>query len=301
MKHLKRKLAASLAAATMAIGVVAAPAMTASAQSFTSITQKTALVTMNQYSTFINWGTSTLPHGRYWNSGNPNTTTNSPCSPTHHCTYVYGNTVRSLGYTTQISGPNDGYYQCAGYARHLANKYFGSHNFIRDTRVADYYVPRMGDQLRVGPAAYNNNAAHSIFITNWNSSTNTITFTDCNWYGDCRIRWNQTATINNTNHTITFSNGTVKTLYYADRPMMAGDINGDLNVDHADGVASAYLAAGGLNNYSVSARPYVKAAGDVNGDGQLNAADHSLIESQYVYTPYVSYLNNDYGRFVDYI
>ena len=46
MKHLKRKLAASLAAATMAIGVVAAPAMTASAQSFTSITQKTALVTM---------------------------------------------------------------------------------------------------------------------------------------------------------------------------------------------------------------------------------------------------------------
>jgi hypothetical protein len=150
----------------------------------------------------------------------------------------------------------------------------------------------MGDQLRIN--------GHSIFVTGWDGA-NTIQFTDCNYNGDCKIRWNQTAVINNTNHTVTCSDGWVATIKYADRPMMAGDINGDLTVDHADQVASAYLAAGALNTYSASARPYVKAAGDVNGDGQLNAADHSILQNNCYYWYNFSMLRGVYGRFVDYI
>lgn len=291
MKHLKRKLAATLAAATMAVGIATAPAMTASAQSFSPVGQEMAYTLAQYQAGFYSWASSTFKDGRYWNSGNPNTTTTSPCtSSNQHCTHVYGNTVRSLGYTSQLSGPNDGYSQCAGYARHLANEYFQSHTFIRDIRVANNYVPRMGDQLRIN--------GHSIFVYGFDGN-NKIWFTDCNANGDCKIRWNQTAIIDNTNHTITCSDGWVATLLYADRPMMAGDINGDLEVNHADGVASAHLAAGGLNSYSSYIRPYVKAAGDVNGDGQLTYADQSEIQNYNYYWYNFSFLKG--ACFINYV
>jgi len=118
------------------------------------------------------------PHGKYWNGGNADSYTSSPCNHHGNCTYSGScgcNTFKGLAI------------QCMGFAYQLAYLVYGGNPYSdwnTNRNVSALNSLKAGDVVR-----YLNNG-HSIFIIAVNGDT--VTYADCNSDGHCKIRWNQT-------------------------------------------------------------------------------------------------------------
>lgn len=118
------------------------------------------------------------PHGKYWNGGNANSYTSSPC--THHGSCSYNGSCGCNSFKGHAI-------QCMGFAYQLAYLVYGGDPY------ADWKTNKNVsalDSLKAGDVVRYKNNGHSIFVTG--VSGNTVTYADCNSDGHCIIRWNQT-------------------------------------------------------------------------------------------------------------
>ncbi len=131
------------------------------------------------------------PAGKYWNGGNADSCTSSPC--THHangCTWTGScgcNSFKGLAS------------QCMGFAFQLAYLVYGGnpyYDFSKNYDVSALNTLKSGDIVR-----YENNG-HSIFVTAVNGDT--VTFADCNAGNTCIIRWNATISKSTLRSTFTY-------------------------------------------------------------------------------------------------
>jgi len=126
-----------------------------------------------------------FPHGKYWNGGNADSYTSSPC--THH-----NRSGRSCSHSACADGGYCCYYgncgcnsfansiQCYGFANKLAYDYYGSVPTSSWSTVKNLNSLKAGDVIRY--------SGHSVWVTN--VSGNTVTYADCNSDLQCKIRWN---------------------------------------------------------------------------------------------------------------
>lgn len=122
-----------------------------------------------------------FPSGKYWNGGNADSYTSSPCTHHDNCTYsgscgcnsFKGLSIQCMGYAEKLGFDFTGYNP-----RNNANGW----NTNRSTSALDSLKP--GDIVRY------KNDNHSIFVTK--VSGDTVTYTDCNSDGHCKIRWGVT-------------------------------------------------------------------------------------------------------------
>ena len=133
------------------------------------------------------------PEGKYWNGGDPETYTDTPC--THH-----GNCSK-YGYTgwCGCNSYNGKAIQCHGFAYQLAFLVYGGDPYTQWS--ADYSESAL-DTLKAGDIVRYKNNGHTIFITAVNDSY--ITYADCNNDGHCGIRWNRTVTKSTLKSTFTY-------------------------------------------------------------------------------------------------
>ncbi len=130
------------------------------------------------------------PHGKYWNGGDANTYTSSPCNHHGNCSYSGScgcNTFK--GYAIQ----------CMGFAYQLAYLVYGGNPYSNWT--ANRNVSAL-DSLKAGDVVRYKNDGHSIFVTA--VSGDTVTYADCNSDGHCIIRWNQTISKSTLRATFTY-------------------------------------------------------------------------------------------------
>ncbi len=118
------------------------------------------------------------PHGTYWNGGNADSYTLTPC--THHpdCDYTGGcdcNSFRGLGI------------QCLGFAYQLATLVYGGNQYLERNPI---YVASAIDTLKAGDIVRYKSNTHSIFVTSVDGDI--VTYADCNSDYQCGIRWGQT-------------------------------------------------------------------------------------------------------------
>ncbi len=118
------------------------------------------------------------PHGVYWNGGNADSYTLTPC--THHpdCDYTGGcdcNSFRGLGI------------QCLGFAYQLATIVYGGNQYLERSPI---YVSSAIDNIKAGDIVRYKNGTHSIFVTSVDGDI--VTYADCNSDNQCGIRWGQT-------------------------------------------------------------------------------------------------------------
>lgn len=272
MKHLKRKLAATLAAATMAVGIATAPAMTASAASYSYYTQQVVYTLPQYFQGFASWVQQQYPAGSTWN------------------TTIYGTKCCTSGYASVVS--QNGYSGSAGFARQIAMDYFGCHTFIRKQSLSTVgYSPKMFDQLNAN--------GRYVVVTGYYPNNNTLEYAEVK---NGKVCWIQLGTLLNNGTKLKFADGTTRTLTHVDRPLQVGDASGDGNISSADITNMIYMANGLLNNLNANVREFAKAACDINNDGQVNQADINLITTQNIgYTNFNGYLMGANGRFVDQI
>ncbi len=125
-----------------------------------------------------------FPDGKYWNhsgssKNNPDGYTSSPC--THHpndsgCSYTGSCGCNSFG----------GAIQCMGYAYKCGYDVTGDYPKEWSTSTSSSKV----DSVKAGDVIRYRNDGHSIYVTG--VSGDTITYTDCNWGHQCKIRWDAT-------------------------------------------------------------------------------------------------------------
>ena len=264
---LRTRIAAALAAAAIAAGAAAIPAEARYNNSATS--QVEAFTT--PYQTYWKYCEMyKFPAGKYWNGGNADSWTNTPCNNHNACNWVpFRNTINK-GYTPLPAGETfGGLIQCYGFARKLATDFYGGCQVWVRHRYSSGFQFRVGDQVRI------NNDTHSVFITEVNG--NSIKFADCNWDNRCGIRWDVSATI--TNGRFRFG-GTSYQISYIDRAGMAGDINGDSKITIED-VHSIEQIYRGVYTYGNQNRSYVNEAADLDNDGRVTYYDSQLAWQQY--------------------
>lgn len=122
-----------------------------------------------------------FPAGKYWNhvgsgSNNPNGYTSTPCG--HHGGCDYLGSCGCNSFSSAI--------QCMGYAFKCGYDVYGTdpRNWTKYTTTSAVDNVKPGDVIRY------RNDGHSIFVIG--VSGDTIIYTDCNWGGNCNIRWNAT-------------------------------------------------------------------------------------------------------------
>lgn len=128
---------------------------------------------------------SKFPNGKYWNSGNPDTYTSTPCShhgySGHSCSHSA--CTQDTGYCCYYGncGCNSfgGAIQCYGFARKLGYDYYGTMPTTWE-KVYNLNSLKAGDIIRY--------SGHSVWVTAVNG--NTVTYADCNSDYKCKIRWN---------------------------------------------------------------------------------------------------------------
>lgn len=121
-----------------------------------------------------------FPDGKYWNGGNADSWTESPC--THHgycgsydgscgCNSFMGLSTQCMGFAEKLG------YDATGYSpRNNANGWY------------TYTSISALDNLKPGDIIRSN--GHSVYVTDVEGST--ITYADCNYNGNCNIRWGVT-------------------------------------------------------------------------------------------------------------
>ncbi len=122
------------------------------------------------------------PHGKFWNGGNSESYTSTPC--THHrneCTYN-----GSCGCNTYKNYA----IQCMGFAFQLAYTAYGGEPYIQWN--VSYDKNYIDTSLKPGDVIRYNFNGHSAFV--YGVSGDTITYADCNYQNNCVIRWGATMT-----------------------------------------------------------------------------------------------------------
>ena len=297
-KRMISKMTALLGSAVLAVSGV--QSLTASAATYTTYTQST-LTSGYHMSDFVRHESMKFENGKYWNNhNNPNKCTEQGC--TYHpplnlseyhannfpcCAHVPMGHCFSVYYGPALDNGVDGEaYQCAGFAKKLAMDYYDTDFFLQlsyvvkdsygnDHPASTYYYPRMGDQLHLNL----NGSFHTIFVTGFDTSNGKLTFTDCNWSGNCRIRWSQTAyAFVNNGYTYVYINGIYARADNVTRPVMVGDVNGDSFVNASDYTAMQSLVSNSYNpNFAYSDLLAVMAVGDLNGDHHINQTDLNIL------------------------
>lgn len=122
-----------------------------------------------------------FPHGKYWNGGNADSYTSSPCNHHGSCSYsgacgcnsFFGLSIQCMGYAEKLA------YDVTGYnPRNNANGWY------------TYYSSSALNDLKPGDIVRYKNGGHSIYVIGVNGDT--VTYTDCNNDGHCIIRWDAT-------------------------------------------------------------------------------------------------------------
>ena len=282
-KPMKHKFTARIGAILMASAITAgAAALPASA--------KTNNSRLSQYEAFTP-ATQTywkyceqykFPAGKYWNGGNPDSYTSSPCtdhSSAGRCNQVSSGIRVREGYPSEYIGVVK-FAQCVGFARQLAADFFGSQVWVRyDYRPGFQF--RFGDQIRIG------NGQHSVFVTEVNG--NSLKIADCNAGGNCVIRWDVPAKIVNNQ---LYLSGELYAIDYTERPAMAGDINGDSYVTLED-VFGISAIASGTYNFSGKNADLIEDCADLNNDGKVDTTDVIRAYSQWRNYGNCGYLPNE--------
>ena len=276
---LKTRIAASVAAAAIAACTAAVPALAVDYEPSTIIQGQAFSSDYLQYWKYCE--KLRYPAGKYWNDGNPESYTSSPCVNHNACNHFTIYNIYDSGYTSRLYSSRGGI-QCAGYARKVAYDFYrGPMAWLRFRNPAGMTL-RVGDQVRIG------NDQHTVFVTQVNG--NSLKVTDCNAGGTCVIRWDVSASYS----TNTFNlGGTSYNMYYIDRPIMKGDVNGDSVVNWTD-VNNIYYIYRGTYNYSGKCAGIIRETADLNNDGQITYADYY---EAYSTASSCGYLTNE--RFVD--
>lgn len=129
--------------------------------------------------TSINDLKNKFPDGKYWNhpssGNNPDGYSSTACTHHDNCGY-YPDNCKCNSFSNAI--------QCHGFALKLGYDYYGSNprnwgqgniNSIKPGDIIEYYV---------------SGGTHTIWVTGVNG--NTITCAECNWGGNCLIKWGRT-------------------------------------------------------------------------------------------------------------
>ena len=276
MKKTHSKIAAALSAAVLAVS--GASALQASAVSLSPVSQNILLHEPSAMSMYLHveCGLRFL-NGNYWNTGDVNTCSTSAGGTT---TYISAGQVRGGGYTTTYSGSHSGALSgTAGFARKLAVDYFGTDHYIRLGGAGKNFQARVGDQIALGTIDRNGNynISQVDFVTKVTGSSFEFAYADKN--DSYKIHWFDTASIHNGAYLD--ANGNLLQILYVERPMQAGDVNGDTKVDYQDYISAIKVAN---NTYSYASnvdRQFVRAAANVNCDGIVNGADYGIILSNF--------------------
>ncbi|MBR6617247.1 MAG: dockerin type I repeat-containing protein [Oscillospiraceae bacterium] len=271
--NMKKRLAAIAIAACTACTICASPV--SAAYNSSTVTQRDALSTAYQ-TYFMCCEKYKFPAGKYWNHniGHADECTDTPCkrdsskAPLHDaCGYVSNGVVVGPG-LQKLSGVATIAHQCAGFARKLSMDFTGGGKVYVRTEMTKNFQVRVGDMIRIRCYGSNNTYSdHSIFVTEVNG--NTFKFADCNWTGDCKIRWDVAGSIHNGTLMI---GQKVYTTLYVDRPLMAGDVNGDCVVDGND-VSIVNQICNGTYKFKGAYEKYVRQVADVNNDGYVTTSD----------------------------
>lgn len=284
VSNMKIKFSAKLTAVICAAAAVALSSSVISAfagWNVSSTTQVEAFTT--SYQTF--WKQKEMqkfPNGKFWNKHNdPDGYTSHGCwmNTSSNCGQVYsGLHFISGSNNVLLPGNGDPYmHQCAGFARKLAQDFYGISSSAGGAWLVGNFnmgniALRVGDQVRIG--------SHTVFISDVQG--NTVKFADCNAFGDCQIRWNITATVNQQTGTLQYydQQGYHNTsINYVIRPGMAGDVNGDTVVNSQDRDAILYIA-NNVYSYNNVNNDYAIDAADLNNDGQVTMADWNIANAQ---------------------
>ena len=123
-----------------------------------------------------------FPDGKYWNGPNPDGWTDSPCTHHRKCTYD-----GSCGCNTFLGQST----QCMGFAEKLGYDATG----YNPRKNADgwYTNPSLSALNNLKPGDIIRNSGHSVYVIDVQGST--VTFADCNYNGNCNIRWGVTKDI----------------------------------------------------------------------------------------------------------
>ncbi len=128
-----------------------------------------------------------FPDGKYWNGGNPDGWTETPC--THHdycsgydgscgCNSFLGVSIQCMGFAEKL-----------GYDSTTYNPRLDANGWYRYRNSSSIDNLKPGDIVRLNSTA----SGHSIFITHVNGEY--VTFADCNSRNrSCNIRWGATTT-----------------------------------------------------------------------------------------------------------
>lgn len=134
-----------------------------------------------------------FPDGKYWNHlpgmpNNPDGVTSTPCDHSEH-DHTYYDGRCGCNSTTGAPIYFNGI-QCYGYALKVAYDYYGS-SPMDWPKTTDLDLLKAGDYIRFPT---NGTTGHSIWVTAVNDDV--VTFTDCNWFDKCQIRWDVNRTKN---------------------------------------------------------------------------------------------------------
>ncbi|MBQ6042403.1 MAG: hypothetical protein IJL32_16710 [Oscillospiraceae bacterium] len=276
MKRTSKKAASILAAALLGVTAAQGFAMTASATTLTPFTQYAALGQSYRMIDFVRHECMKFPTNKYWNTGNVDTCSSSPRDVT---TQMTGGTVVGRGHTilpaNQTPSTLTG---SAAFARKLAYDYFETNYYVRIGSNKNFKL-HSGDQVTVRGWNGNSNALHTVFVLDANA-TGDYSFADCTDAVDtCRINWNNKCFTHNGSFIVRKSNGatTAYSIDHVDRPLMAGDVNGDTVVDGSDASAFSQLRYGqyDLNNKNYN---FIRAAADLNRDYNFTVDDYAYFQ-----------------------
>ena len=257
--NVKAKIAAVFMAALTAAG--AAAAMPASATYNNSIMIQGDAFDPGCQNYLIYCARYKFRAGKYWNGGNPDSYTSTPCNGHTNDNHFIQHNIYSAGYTSYIGAVNGS--QCYGFAAKLAYDFYGKADaWIRFSNPTNFQF-RVGDIVRI-------NNQHSVFITEVNGSS--LKIADCNAGGTCIIRWNVAASYTNNKF---YLGGTAYNVSFVERPILAGDVNGDSQITWEDVDIISQIFRG---IYDFSGKPQrvinvMKEAADLDNDGQISFND----------------------------
>ncbi len=162
---MKKRVLSILLVLTLIIGMVP----------FSTMSAHAAGVTLSQLE-------AKYPHGKYWNGGNANSYTSSPCNHHGNCSKNgtdYSGWCGCNSYKSKAI-------QCHGFAYQLAYLVYGGDPY---SNWSPNYNSSALNTLKAGDVVRYQNKGHSIFVVAVNGDT--VTYADCNSDGHCKIRWNQ--------------------------------------------------------------------------------------------------------------